>query len=38
MSQGINKVAAERNQRILLELVQKPGNGKWIRKFLYLGV
>lgn len=28
MSQGINKIAAERNQRTLLELASQPGNGK----------
>lgn len=31
MSHGITKATADRNQRILLELVQKPGNGKWDR-------
>ena len=28
MSQSIGKIAAERNQRMLAELVAKPGNGK----------
>jgi hypothetical protein len=28
MSQSVGKVAAERNQRILLELAAQPGNGK----------
>jgi hypothetical protein len=28
MSQGIGKIAAERNQRMLAELVAKPGNGE----------
>lgn len=28
MSQGINKITADRNQRALIELVQAPGNGE----------
>lgn len=31
MSHGINKVTAERNQRTLIELAQKPGNGKYLQ-------
>jgi hypothetical protein len=34
MSHGINKVTAERNQRALVELAQKPGNGERHRRHL----
>jgi len=34
---GINKLTADRNQRILLDLVAKPGNGAFVLSDYDLG-